>query len=109
MPNLNPGSKFQEVWIAALTRYKQDTKCDYLDHGLEADSPDALCRVLDKELGKFKQYRKKGEKVHNAIKPVLELVNMPLETIGESLATVSIASCLDFQDRFNFGGTRYFH
>ena len=109
MADINAKLQFQEIWIAALTRYKQDTKRDYLDHGLEADSPDALCRVLDKELGKFKQYRKKGEKVHNAIKPVLELVNMPSETIGESLATVSIASCLDFQDRFNFGGTRHFH
>ncbi|ETW83618.1 hypothetical protein HETIRDRAFT_102315 [Heterobasidion irregulare TC 32-1] len=74
------------------TKHKQHTKRDYLDHGLEADSPEALFRALDKELNKFKHYRKKGEKVRNAIKPVLELVNMCSEMIGQSLATASITS-----------------
>ena len=97
MADINAKLQFQEIWIAALTRYKQDTKRDYLDTGLAADSPNALFDILDDELNKVRQYRKKGERVRNAIKPVLELVNMSSDMIGGSLATVSIASAQNFK------------
>ena len=88
----SPGEQFQEIWTAAITRYNQDTKRDYFDRGLEADSPDALFRILDKELNRFKEYRKKGKRARNAILPVLELVNISADAIGDSLATVSTTS-----------------
>ena len=92
MPNLNPGSQFQEVWIAALTKYKEDTERDYFEGWPGDDSPDALFRLLDDELKSFKQYQKKQNKVRAAIQPVLELVIVSSKTIGESLATASPAS-----------------
>ena len=88
----SPGEQFQEIWTAAITRYNQDTKRDYLERELEADSPDALFRILDKELNRFKEYRKRGHRARNAILSVLELVNISADAIGDSLATVSTAS-----------------
>ena len=50
MPNTNPGSQFQDVWIAALTKYKQDAEHNYFEHWLVEDSPDTLFRLLDGHL-----------------------------------------------------------
>ena len=92
MADIDPQSQFLGLWISAITRYKQDTKYDILDGRLEANSSDALLVVIEREQEKFKEYWKKGERVRNAIKPVLELVNRFSETVGESVAMVSIAS-----------------
>ena len=89
MANPCPGLQFQEIWSSAITRYNQDTKRDYLERGLEADSPDALFVILDKELNRFKEYRKRGRRVRHVIRSVLELVNISSGAIGDSLATVS--------------------
>ncbi|ETW83627.1 hypothetical protein HETIRDRAFT_312322 [Heterobasidion irregulare TC 32-1] len=88
----SPKEQFQEIWTAAITRYNQDTKRDYLERGLEADSPDALFRILDKELNLFKEYLKRGHRARNAILSVLESVDISADAIGDSLATVSTAS-----------------
>ena len=92
MPNTNPGSQFQDVWIAALTKYKQDAEHDYFERWLVEDSPDALFRLLDDELKDCTQYQKKRIRVRSAILPVLEVVILSPKMIGESLVTVSTAS-----------------
>ncbi|ETW83595.1 hypothetical protein HETIRDRAFT_312718 [Heterobasidion irregulare TC 32-1] len=89
MPDSNPGSQFHNIWKSALTKYKRDTDRDYFEGWLGEDSPDALFRLLDDELKSFKhfqEYRKKGEKVRRAIEPVLNMVNVFSETIGEGVA-----------------------
>ena len=92
MADIDSQSQFLGLWISAIARYKEDTKCDILHGRLEANSPDALLVVIEREQEKFKEYRKEGEGIRNAIKPVLELVNRLSETVGEGMATVSIAS-----------------
>ena len=92
MADPRPGLQFQEIWSSAITRYNQDTERDYLERGLVADSPDDLFVILDKEMNRFKQYRKRGERVRHAIRSVLELVNLSSGAIGDSLATVSTVS-----------------
>ena len=89
MPNLNPGSKFQEVWIAALTKYKEDTERDYFEGWFGEDTPDALFRLLDVDLQGRKKYQKKRTDLRAVILPVLDLVIVSSKTIGESLVTVS--------------------
>ena len=89
MADPRPGLQFQKIWSSAITRYNQDTKRDYLERGLEADSLDALFVILDKELNRFKEYRKRGGRVRHVIRSVLELVNISSGAIGDSLATVS--------------------
>ena len=105
MAHPSPESQFQNIWISAIEKYNQDTKTDPLEGRLEANSPDALFKIIDEQLATVKDSRKIGEKVRNVIKPVLELVNAASETIGESLATVRIVSaqlfrdiCLNFDD-----------
>ena len=44
------------------------------------------------ELNKFKEYRKNGKNIRDAIRPFLELVNISSEAIAEGIAGVSIAS-----------------
>ena len=90
MADIDPYSQFPDLWVSAIKRYKQDTRYDILEGRLEADSPDALVVIIEREQEKFKEFRKKGERIRNAIKPVLELVNRFSETVGESVATVSI-------------------
>ena len=94
MPNLNPGSQFREVWIAALTKYKEDTERDYFEGWLGEDTPDALFRLLDVDLQGRKKYQKRRTDLRAAILPVLDLVIVSSKTIGESLVTVSTAPTL---------------
>ena len=89
MLNTNPGSQFQDVWIVALTKYKQDAEHNYFERWLVEDSPDTLFRLLDDELKGCIQYQKKRIRVRSAILPVLELVIVSSKTIGESLVTAS--------------------
>ena len=82
--------QFTEIWVTAITQYKRDTKHDILQGRLEADSPDALLDIINSEQHKFKEYRKRGQKIRAALKPILQLTELLSETVGESLAPVSI-------------------
>ena len=98
MAHSNPESQLQDIWISAIEKYKQVTKSDPLEGRLGVNSSDALFKILDEQLATFKDSRKIGERVHNAIKPVLDLVDTALETIGEGLTMVCNASALFFRD-----------
>ena len=81
-------SQFLEIWITAIARYKQVTKHDLLQGKLQASSPDALLDIIETEQNKFSEYRKQGHKIRDVLKPVLGLVGVLSETVGESLASL---------------------
>lgn len=110
MTDPSPVLQFQEIWASAITIYNQDTKRDDLqERGLAADSPDALFVILDKEMNRFKEYQKRGERVRHAIQSVLELVNLSSGAIGDSLATVSTVSAQHPRHIPDFNDIRHFH
>ena len=109
MADPRPGLQFQKIWSSAITRYNQDSERDYLERGLVADSPDDLFVILDKEMNRFKQYRKKGEKLRSTIEPVLNMVNVFSEVIREGLATVSTNSAQISETIYNFDNIRNSH
>ena len=107
-PGTNPRLDFLVIWNRAIVIYNQHTESHcLLEGGLGADSPDALFGLLDNELNSFKEYRKKGEKVRSAVAPVLNMVNVFSETIGEGLATVSTKSVHISQMMFDFDDIRH--
>ena len=98
------------IWDRAIATYNQHTKSYYLiEGGLEADSPDVMFGILDNELNRFKQYRKKGEKLRSTIEPVLNMVNVFSEVIREGLATVSTNSAQISETIYNFDNIRNSH
>ena len=108
MPGPNPGSECLLIWDRAISTYNHHTESYYLiEGGLGANSPDALFGILHDELNSFKEYRKKGDKVRSAIEPVLNMVNMFSETIGEGLATVRTMSAQISDTKFNFHCIRH--
>ena len=109
-PVTNPESDFLVAWDLAITTYNQHTESYYLiEGGLVANSPDALFGILDNELNSFQEYRKKGEKVRRAIEPVLNMVNVFSETIGEGVAMVSNMSAQIVGMMLNFDDIRHSH
>ena len=107
-PGPNSGSECLLIWDRAISTYNHHAESYYLiEGGLGANSPDALFGILHDELNSFKEYRKKGDKVRSAIEPVLNMVNVFAETIGECLATVRTTSAQIFDTTFNFDQIRH--
>ena len=109
-PGPHSGLDCLVIWDRAIATYNQHTENYYLiEGGLGADSPDALFGILENELNRFKQYRKKGEKLQSAIEPVLNMVNVFSEVIREGLATVSTNSSQISETTYNFDNIRSSH
>ena len=109
-PDTNSASDFLLIWDRAILTYNQRTEGYYLvEGGLGADYPDALFGILNKELTRFKEYRKNGEKVRGAIAPVLNTANLFSETIGEALGMVSANFTQISETTFNSDDIRHSH
>ena len=93
-------SQFLEIWVSAMAQYKQVTKHDLLQGRLQASSPDALLVIIETEQNKFSEYRKQGQKIRDVLKPVLGLVDVLSETVGESLSPVSVAVITSATDKY---------
>ena len=76
-----------ELWRSALKRYEQDTKTAIQVHISDTDTPNDL---LQKVHGDFSQFREKGKRLRDKMKPVLRLVGLFAEMTGEAVGTVSI-------------------
>ena len=106
-PGPHSGLDCLVIWDRAIVTYNQYTESHYLiEGGLEADSPDALFGILDNELNRFKQYRKKVEKLRSEIEPVLNMANAFSDVVREGLSTVSTNSAQIFKTTYNFDNIR---
>ncbi|TFY70352.1 hypothetical protein EVG20_g2664 [Dentipellis fragilis] len=82
---------FTKIWGAAIRRYETDTKMSLADAMPDlagALTANRLLGIIDDEHGKFKNYRSRGEKVRNAMKPVLVLVELFADVAGEGVTNV---------------------
>ena len=109
-PGPHSGLDCLVIWDRAIAAYNQHTgSYNLIEGGLEAEPPDALFRILDNELNRFKQYRKKVEKLRSEIEPVLNMVNVFSAVIREGLATVSTNSSQISETTYNFDNIRSSH
>lgn len=76
-----------EIWKAALIRYEQDTKVAIQCEISESDTPNGLLEEVQRD---FAQFREKGKRLRDKIAPVLRLVGLLTETMGESINTVCL-------------------
>lgn len=80
-------SHYDEIWKSALKRYEQDTKTAIQTHISDTDTPnDPLQKIKDD----FAQFREKGKRLRDKMKPVLCLVGLFAEMTGEAVGTVSL-------------------
>ena len=76
-----------ELWKYALKRYEQDTSIAIQVNISESDTPDDL---LQKIQGDFTHFREKYKRLRDKLKPVLHLVGLFAEVIGEAIGTVCL-------------------
>ncbi|TFY54295.1 hypothetical protein EVG20_g9764 [Dentipellis fragilis] len=97
VPSYNPATltmaddQFSETWAAAIKQYEADTKINIANASHDfagITSAEQLLEIIQDEQKKFKKYRKRGEKIYGALKPVLEIVGSFADAAGEAVGTV---------------------
>ncbi|TFY51312.1 hypothetical protein EVG20_g11059, partial [Dentipellis fragilis] len=80
---------FPDVWKAAIERYEADTsiKISVASRALVSiTSVDGLLEMIEQKQNRFMEYRKRGERIKGALRPVLDIIGALAGALGEGIA-----------------------
>ncbi|KZV62659.1 hypothetical protein PENSPDRAFT_739236 [Peniophora sp. CONT] len=84
-----PVNDFGKLWKDALQRYKEETDRDLLELPIgktfppSPSSADEIMRCFEKQNESFKAFRTRGEKIRRVLRPIVDIVLVFKECVGD--------------------------
>jgi hypothetical protein len=98
-PVLQAPSTFQNLWLDALRRYKEKTGVDlfrisYIASIAACETVDDVMSILEVQDKNFRDFRRRGQKIRDALAPVVRLTEHFTAIGGEAAAAASVCDLL---------------
>jgi hypothetical protein len=94
-PALFAPSAFQKLWLDALRQYREKTGVDllrisYIASIVACETVDDVLRILEGQDKNFSEFRRRGQKIRDALAPVVRIVEHCNNAGSEAAAAASV-------------------